>query len=247
VSDPEAGIYGFAPQILDPMYFKYAPYLIDPLYFVYQHGGQIFDDWDKPTRATYDDPLTVEAIEWYARLIQEHHVAPTYEEARRAYVGDPRGWFGFTRGKAAMMIAGSSDRFPRPGGGKAIRPGVVALPRGQRSATICISSAHAVSAGTEHLEASWQWISFLSRQLPPRWMPARQSLAESEAYEDQVGEEGAAAARAAIESTVVLPFYMQKERLKEIEIFYSAVLDAAEGRATAREALFEAQQKSKLK
>jgi ABC-type glycerol-3-phosphate transport system substrate-binding protein len=123
----------------------------------------------------------------------------------------------------------------------------VALPRGQRSATFCISSVHAISARTEHLEASWQWIAFLSRQLPPRWMPARRSLAESEVYGDQVGEEEAAAARAAIESTVVLPFYMQKERLKEIEIWYDAVLDAAEGKASAQEALFEAQQKSKLK
>jgi multiple sugar transport system substrate-binding protein len=248
IRDPGAGIYGFAPQILDPMYFEYAPYLIDPLYFVYQHGGQIFDDWRTPTRATFDDPLTVEAVEWYVKLIQEYNVAPTQEQARRDYyVGDSRGWFGFSMGKAAMMIAGPSDRFPRPGGGKAIRLGVVALPRGQRSATICISSVHAISAKTEHLQASWQWIVFLSRQMPPSSMPARRSLARSDAYEDAVGEEAAAAARAAIESTVVLPFYVHRERLQEIERFYAAVLDAAEGKAAPQQALSEAQGASKLK
>jgi multiple sugar transport system substrate-binding protein len=246
--DPGAGIYGFAPQILDPMYFEYAPYLIDPLYFVYQHGGQLFDDWRTPTRATFDDPLTVEAIEWYVRLIQEYNVAPTQEQARRDYhVGDSRGWFGFAAGKAAMMVAGPSDRFPNPGGRKAIRRGTVALPRDQRSATLCISSAYAISARTEHLQASWQWVAFLSRQMPPRWMPARRSLAESEDYERVAGAEAAAAARAAIESTVVLPFNVHQEQLKELERFYAAVLDAAEGQVAPQQALSEAQQASKLK
>ena len=126
-------------------------------------------------------------------------------------------------------------------------PFVSLQPRGQHSATICISSVHAISARTEHLQASWRWIVFLSRQMPPDWMPARRSLAESDVYESVVGEETAAAARAAIESTVVLPFYAHRERLKEVERFYAAVLDAAEGQVAPQQALSEAQQASKLK
>ena len=32
--DPDAQVFGFAPQILDPMYLRYAPHFVDPLYFL---------------------------------------------------------------------------------------------------------------------------------------------------------------------------------------------------------------------
>jgi len=247
VTDSEGGVYGFAPQVLDPMYFKYMPHWIDPLPFVYQHGGRLFDDWKNPTRTTFDDPLTIEAVEWYAKLFYKHHVAPTQAEARQLYTVDGRGYFIFAGAKAGMMIAGISDRFPNPGGGKAIHRGIVALPRGQHSAAFCLSTVYAISAKTEHPEASWQWIAFLSRQMPRSWMPARRSLLESDAYRDEVGEEVAAVARAVLDSEVILPFYMEKDRLEEIERFYDAVLAICEGEATTGEALFEAQQASRMK
>jgi ABC-type glycerol-3-phosphate transport system substrate-binding protein len=228
------------------MYYEWAPYLIDPLYFVYQHGGRIFDDWENPTRTTYDDPLTIEAIEWYAKLIHENGVAPSLLEARRAFSGDPRGWFGFMYGRAGMMIAGPSDRFPRPGTGKTVRRGVVTLPRGHQTATFCVASVHSIWAETEYLEASWQWVDFLSRQLPPRSMPARRSVAESELYEERAGTEVAAAARAAMQSTLVLPFYVQEERLEAIEAFYDAVIHVCDSGSIAQEALSEAQQASRF-
>jgi ABC-type glycerol-3-phosphate transport system substrate-binding protein len=245
LTDPQTGTYGFAPQRLDPMYYEWVPYLIDPLYFVYQHGGRVFDDWKNPTRTTYDDPLTVEAVEWYAKLIHERGVAPPLLKARKAFSGDSRGWVGFTYGKAGMMIAGPSDRFPGPGG-KAVRRGVVALPRGQQTATFCVASVHSIWAETEHLEASWEWVDFLSRQAPPRWMPARRSTAESELYEKRVGAENASAARAAIASTLVLPFYLQEERLEAIEAFHEAVLEVCDEESIAQEALSEAQQASRF-
>jgi multiple sugar transport system substrate-binding protein len=245
--DPAADVYGFAAHLEDPMYYRFFPHYIDPLYFVYQNGGRIFDDWDNPTRTTFEDPLTVEAIEWYVKLIQVHDVAPSRVQARKAFVGDPRGWQGFMLEKVAMIVAGADDRFPRPGQSKAVQTGRVAMPRGKQSATICVCNTYALLSETEHVQASWQWIRFLSEQMPPRWMPARKALAASDEYEEEEGADVAAAARAAIESTVVLPFYMDEARMDEIELFYEAVIAAGEGEVTVPQALFEAQEKSKLK
>jgi hypothetical protein len=93
--------------------------------------GGVFDDWSNPTRTTCDDPRTIEAVEWYAKLFHEHRVAPTRTQARKMFAGDPRGWYGFVLHKVGMIVAGPDDRFPSVGGGKAVRRGVVTLPRGR--------------------------------------------------------------------------------------------------------------------
>lgn len=246
LTDYDSKVYGFAPQMLDPMYLPYAPHYMDPLYFVYQNGGRIFDNWNNPTRTTFDDPLTVEAVEWYARLIHEYGIAPTRTEASAAFAGDPRGVYGYILDKVGMMYAGASDRFPRPGQDRGVNQGVVIPPRGTQSATFCVAAVYAVSARSEHPEASWQWISFLSTQMPTESMPPRQSLAASDAYEDAAGAEVAAAARAAMESDEIHAFYLDERRLEALEAFNDAVYAVCEGAMTAAEALGQAQQASKL-
>jgi multiple sugar transport system substrate-binding protein len=244
--DPDAQVFGFVPQILDPIYFGYVPHWIDPLYFVYQNGGRIFDDWHAPTRTTFDDPLTVEAVDAYVRLIHEYGVAPTRSEARQAFSGEDRGVYGYILDRAGMMYGGMFSRFPRPGRNKAVNQGVVAPPHGAQSATFCISTVYAISVRSAHPEASWQWISFLSRQMPSEGMPARRSLAASDAFETAVGEQVAAAARAAMQSDLVLPFFLEERRLEAIEVFHQAVMDACEQVATPEEALGTAQQASRF-
>ena len=49
-----------------------------------------------------------------------------------------------------------------------------------------------------------------------------------------------------MESTLVLPFYVQEERLEAIEDFYDAVIQVCDEESIAQEALFEAQQASRL-
>ena len=67
--DPDEGVYGLVGQ----------PIFVVP--FVYQHGGQIVDDWRAPARLTLDDPLTIEAIEWYAAMIHDYDVMPSPQSA----------------------------------------------------------------------------------------------------------------------------------------------------------------------
>ena len=60
--DPGADVFGYGP-LLD---------LFDPLTFIYQRGGRIFDDLENPTRTTFDDPLTIDALDWYSRLFFDY-------------------------------------------------------------------------------------------------------------------------------------------------------------------------------
>lgn len=78
----------------------------DPLVFIYLHGGRIVDDITNPSQATLDDPLTIEAVQWYSDLFNRHRVAPNpttvrekfprggvYEAAMRGFCGIWLGWY----------------------------------------------------------------------------------------------------------------------------------------------------------
>jgi ABC-type glycerol-3-phosphate transport system substrate-binding protein len=83
--DPDATVLGDASDI-----FGYGPsFPTSAFQFVYQHGGRIVDDLYAPMRATFDDPLTVDALEWYADLFHTYGVAPTLEQAAEAYGVEP--------------------------------------------------------------------------------------------------------------------------------------------------------------
>ena len=99
IRDPGDAVFGYAP--VDP--------IMDALSFIYGRGGRIFDDLADPTRTTYDDPATIEALEWHTALIQPHNVAPTREQERQAsFGGTARA--GVYRGKVAMWLGWLSDR-----------------------------------------------------------------------------------------------------------------------------------------
>jgi ABC-type glycerol-3-phosphate transport system substrate-binding protein len=139
--------------------------------FIYQHGGRVLDDWGDPTRTTFDDPLTIEALEWYDNLVHVHKMMPTPDQVYLApFEGSMEG--GVYRGKVAM------------------------------------------------------WTS-----------------AESRAYEQLVGDDVAAVARASVDGAL-----MFSPRLFQAGgwffPFNSAVEAVTEGRATAEEALTRAQQQT---
>ena len=90
VNDPDNDTFGYLSM----------PQALDPLPFVLQHGGNILDDLQEPTRTTYDDPLTIDAVEWYADLVFEHNVIPTPEQMRAAFPGDDGVYRGVVRGEA---------------------------------------------------------------------------------------------------------------------------------------------------
>jgi multiple sugar transport system substrate-binding protein len=234
--DPGAGIFGYAGREDQS----------DSVFFIYQHGGKLFDDLRNPTRTTFDDPLTVDALEWYAKLFLQHNVAPTPEQAREwgARQGVYRGIY---NGKVGMWMGGLSER-----GGLAwqvewmMNWGAVPLPADVQSATQAQVEGYAISSHTEHREACWRWIAFLTEQVPYRLMPARRSLAESELYEEQVGAEVAAAARASIENAMTVGTETSARLEAPMEVYMRAVGQIVSGEVLPEEAMHAAQQEAAL-
>jgi ABC-type glycerol-3-phosphate transport system substrate-binding protein len=195
VRDPDADIYGLTAQ----------PFSAIP--FVYQHGGKIVDDWRRPTRLAVDDPLTVEAIEWYAGLIHDHDVMPSPREAERGFGNEGNAGYIFWRQKTGMYIGFYSDRGGETWGRGArwqMNWGMVPLPRDAQASTLGFVLAYAASADTQHPQACWEWLTYLSQSPPPFVIPARRSLAESSDFEQQVGTEVATVARTAIEEAMIV-------------------------------------------
>jgi multiple sugar transport system substrate-binding protein len=244
--DPDASVFGYAPT----------DRIVDSLSFIYQHGGRIFDDLQNPTRTTFDDPLTIEALEWYASLIHEHNVAPTQKQLYDEDLGGAGSVvIGVYMNKVGLWTGWFSER----GGGRRasdtwpgewkMRWGAVPLPRDAQSATLTSVEGYFISSQAQHPDACWQWISFLSEQMssdvqhPRRLMPARKSLAESTAYEQQVGSDVAAVARVSMESAMV-----PSPRLVELGgvwgIFWRALDAITNGRSTPEEAMISAQQEA---
>jgi ABC-type glycerol-3-phosphate transport system substrate-binding protein len=199
VRDPEAPVYGYVTtsSTVNPGYW-------DALLFVSGHGGQIFDHPTEPTRTTFTDPLVVDAIDWYARLYHEHDVAPTPTEARQTLrTGAPPQYAyyeGIMRGRVGMWIMSFSERggisWPEPW---EMRWGMAPVPQGEQSVAFPDGEGYAISAHTSHPEACWQWIAYLSQEMPHRLIPARKSQLESPEFVEAVGSEAAAVARASMD------------------------------------------------
>jgi len=235
--DPEADVFGYAPNL------QY----LDPLMFVYQHGGRIFDDLQNPTRTTFDDPLTVEALDWYNKLVYEYGLVPTPEEAREIFGTRDDIQNGVYLGKVGMWTGMFSERGGRFWLGEwKMRWGMVPLPRDAQAATLTIVEGYFISSQTQHPDVCWQWIAFLSQQAPDRGVPVRRSLLESTAYGQQVGGEAAAVARASMENVLLLPPELS-EFADALEIFGRAFGMIYAGQATSQEAMAAAQEQSPLK
>lgn len=244
VSDPDAGIFGYTTTgpTTSPTYF-------DAALVVYQRGGRLFDDLQDPTRATFDDPATIEALEWYASLYHEYDVAPTPQEARKAFSGSQYAFFeGLRRGKVGMWIGGLSDR-----GGLTwpaewfVDWGMAPLPRNVQAITQAEAEGYAIYSQTQHRDACWQWIAFLGEQMPYRLMPARKSIAESTAYEQHVGADIAAVARVSMENAVLINPRAFGELGETMDIFAEAVGKIVNEDSTPQEAMVWAQEEAELR
>jgi multiple sugar transport system substrate-binding protein len=242
--DPEAGVYGFAHLPDDDGWFHWG--------YIHQHGGRVLDDLQQPTRTTFDDPLTIEVMEWYARLYHDYGVAPTLEQMRTELAGDVDA--AFARGKVGMtsrdlsfqggVLAG--NRWPE-------RWGIVPPPRSTADTALDICgdlwvNGYAISSQTQHPDAAWQLVAFLSRQMVPRQIPPRRSHAESAEYEQLVGREAAAVARHVLQNGLPWPTRRFLDTTRQaIAVLGEASTRIRSGQMTAREAMDWAQQEAQTR
>jgi multiple sugar transport system substrate-binding protein len=216
----------------------------DPVSFIYQNGGRIFDDLKNPTQTTFDDPATIEALEWYAALMHTEEAAATPYQARQAWgISGPVNT-GIVSGKLAMWTGNIT-----PGGAGAygepleINWGVAPLPQGKQRASMGFAVGYIISAQAENPDAAWEWLVYLTHQVPPEGIPARRSVLESEAFEHQVGQDVADAARVSIEHVLLLSDEAW-EIYGQFQTFNEALNMIYSGQASAGDAMLWAQEKS---
>lgn len=236
ITNRESGTWGYVPLTG----------VADALMFIFQHGGNIVDDINNPTRVIFNDPLTVEALEWYANLFHGYKVAPSYKE-----LGSGRAAYQLVFGSKVGMW---SLPFEQRGGEWSereytwpFRLGIAPLPRDAQPATYGDVEIYAITAQSQSPDACWQWISFLSAQVDEayRLVPARRSVAESREYEQVVGREVATAVRASVENAIIPPSIDQfMAFMPGLEAFDRAVQRILAGEITAQEAMDWAQQQA---
>jgi ABC-type glycerol-3-phosphate transport system substrate-binding protein len=104
---------------------------------------------------------------------------------------------------------------------------------------------YAISSQTQHPEAAWQLIAFLSRQMVPRQIPPRRSHAESKEYEQLVGSETADTARHVVQHGLPWPTRRFSDiTLPAILVLGDAAAKIRSGEMTSQEAMDWAQQEA---
>ena len=124
--------------------------------FVYQNGGTIITD-DK--QSGYDDPKTIEALEYYVNFVEE--VVPAIfamlERAEAIQNGlVAMGFFG------SWNLAGFVDNdFMRENFDVAV------LPKQMRQASIYNGLGYAIAHNTEHPDEAWKFVEYLGSEGRP--------------------------------------------------------------------------------
>ncbi len=193
--------YGFVPDVLE----------YDGLLMMLARLGAKFVDEDAdPPALSFNHPSTVEALRWYTSLYTEFGVKPVFITGWADFLDDSASfsteWRKLVYGRrAAMWINSTSQGMPELDG---FNTGLATLPIGIENAGnsgrvegyFISSPATRGSLSTPDTQrACWQWITFLTeRPGPPQGLPARRSVAESDAFRQQVGARQAAVYRASL-------------------------------------------------
>ncbi|MUT68261.1 sugar ABC transporter substrate-binding protein [Paenibacillus sp. NEAU-GSW1] len=120
--------------------------------FVYQNGGTIISA-DK--KSGYDDPKTIEALEYYIKFIRDGLSPEIYDDAARGEA--------IQNGVAAMGFFGSwnlsgftANEF------MAKNFDVAPLPKKEKQASIFNGLGNAIAFNTKHPEEAWKFVEYLS-------------------------------------------------------------------------------------
>jgi multiple sugar transport system substrate-binding protein len=185
---------GFVPEVDE---------FTDMLNMLQRRGARLLDETITPAAITFADSTVAEAMAWYVSLTADHEVMPASvanaEERRRL----------IENGRAAMWSSIDYSRVGEPDTSQ-LDVGLVPLPAepdsNQRGGYQFVRG-YFISAGTQARQACWHWITYLSQQpTVGSRLPARRDVAESPAFQQQVGSERAAAYLAAMERAGATPF-----------------------------------------
>jgi ABC-type glycerol-3-phosphate transport system substrate-binding protein len=219
-------------------------------------GAKLVDTTQDPPKVIFDDATMRSALQWYADLYSKHDVKPLFATDYTKLLTDASTKLIeretlIDNGRAAMWSAyagmpnltGSTKR-------PTMNIGVVSLPigsGGSKGGNYVSSNGYYISADTPAKQACWKWISYLGSAVDVKQgLPARKSVAESEAYRQKVGTERAAAYQASLGEggkSSVYEFFSGKSSWLSYSIFWLAKAygDVADGKVPADKALADAQ------
>lgn len=172
----------------------------DLLLMLERLGAKPLDGSTEPPSFTYNDPSVVEAMNWYAALTTKYAVKPAYITDVTKLLGASSAYLDrevlINGGRAAMWTNSGTTAALFSGRGE-LEIGAAPLPAradGTSRGGMLTTSGYFISGDTPHREACWRWLTFLSAQQDAaQGLPARRSVAESDAYRGRVGESRAAA------------------------------------------------------
>ena len=153
--------------------------------FIWQNGGELVDDQEKPTRLTIDSPQAREAIQFFVDLQVNHRVVPNAAE-EASEDSESR----FQNGRTAMFL-NSRRGVPTYRQISGFDWDVAPLPQGTNRAGILHSDAFCSPASAGDKDAIWTFIEFAASRdgqsilaASGRTVPSLKSVAQSSAFLD---------------------------------------------------------------
>jgi len=236
--------YGFVPEVIEA---STANAMLS------RFGVSLVDTSVDPPTAAFTDPVVVEAVRWYADLSRTYGVKPVmlidYVTAATTNPGpyfDQRNRL-VQEGLAGMWTLSSPTNYglttKLTQGLTNVGAAPLPLNPGAQSTSVTVTG-YFISSDTPHRQACWQWITFLTTVDANPGMPARRTVAESDAYWQRVGAETAAANLGSINQTKRSNPDFYQIRWMGFGNFwlYVALAQIVEGGMTAEEALTIAQE-----
>lgn len=172
---PKAAVHGAGSE---PAIIRVAP-------FVWSNGGKLVDDDLKPTRFTFDDKASLDALRNFIDLRIAYGVTPTDEEVKAADLVSR-----FSKGQLAMLLE-SRRITPTLRAAKDLDWDVASLPRYGNAASILHSDGFCLTAGGKHKDAAWSFIEYTMSAdgqkiltATGRIVPSNIDVSKSEAYLD---------------------------------------------------------------
>jgi multiple sugar transport system substrate-binding protein len=155
------------------------------LLWVNQNGGSVLDDMRNPSRCTLSEPEAVEAIRFFADMMDNNHAM---RDANLSQAGGDAAVF--ASGQVAMIIQNASrvSQFNAAGLNYDVAP--APIPSGGQRAASAGGAAWVMSSGSDNKDAAWTFLSWLQSTDGGQRIytesgeifPALQSTARSDAF-----------------------------------------------------------------
>lgn len=152
--------------------------------WMWQNDVQVFDDKLFPTKTFLGKPAAAEAVQFFADLTNKDQVTPPYPVLSSSQQIATL----FKEGNLSMAF-GNHALVPTFNEIETFEWDVVGLPQQKRRANLASGAGYVIAANTQHPEAAWEFLKFLSGPKGQALfaesgiaVPARRSVARSEIF-----------------------------------------------------------------